>query len=67
MVEQALEEFRKKYLTIPETAQKYGFAESTLRRYASQRLVPVTKIFKRVYIEISVFEKWLAEHRIDPV
>lgn len=54
-----------KLINLRVTAERYGFSLATLRRLASERKVPIIKLGKSVFIDVEVFDKWLAEHRID--
>jgi excisionase family DNA binding protein len=42
-----------------------GVAESTIRAWMREEGLPHCKVGSRVLIPLSLFEKWLLEHRVD--
>jgi len=55
----------KKMMTLKELSETYGFSLWSLRYKASKRQIPLTKIGRRIYVNIEDFEKWLEEKKIE--
>jgi len=57
----------KKMLTLQEASEAYGFSIWSLRYKASRREIPLVRIGRRLYINVTDFEKWLDEKKIEEI
>ena len=58
---------RRLAVSLGELAQMVGVAESTVRSWMRDQGLPYCKVGARVLIPLSLFEKWLFDHRADPL
>lgn len=53
-----------KLLDLVTVHELYGIPLRTLRKYASERRIPVVPIGRRVYVNPSAFEAWIRKQSI---
>ncbi|NIP39229.1 MAG: helix-turn-helix domain-containing protein [Candidatus Dadabacteria bacterium] len=51
-------------MTLNEASKVYGISLWSLRLKASKREVPITKIGRRIYINVKKFDQWLKRRDI---